>query len=255
MKRLFFVIAVSTFIFTAFARPATKVRKLTEEQKQELIMIKVGGFVVQPIKTTIVRIYNNQQAVPVDVIDDIASNLRKGPNFPVEIVSGAWQSFPKKDKGVGFVIEVFEDVESPTKMICAPDDGWVRVNIAPFNGDKPSSKKLSERVRREVWRGVAYSLGAGNTHNPMCPLKPASSIKELDELSGIVPSPEVLDVMTKWAKKWGINAYRKTTYRRACQEGWAPAPTNEYQKAIWDEIHSMPSSPIKILPESVRRKK
>ena len=40
------------------------------------------------------------------------------------------------------------------------------------------------------------------------------------------------------------------TYGRAVREGWAPAPTNEYQKAIWDKIHAMPTEPIKIKPET-----
>ena len=29
-----------------------------------------------------------------------------------------------------------------------------------------------------------------------------------------------------------------------------PAPTNDVQKAIWDEIHAMPTEPIKIKPET-----
>ena len=44
----------------------------------------------------------------------------------------------------------------------------------------------------------------------------------------------------------GIFPMRKITYVKACQEGWAPAPTNEYQKAIWDRVHSAPKNPMKI---------
>lgn len=39
------------------------------------------------------------------------------------------------------------------------------------------------------------------------------------------------------AKAKGIAPYVATTYRQACADGWAPAPTNEYQKAIWDSFH------------------
>jgi hypothetical protein len=34
----------------------------------------------------------------------------------------------------------------------------------------------------------------------------------------------------------GIKPARMTTYRKACEEGWAPMPTNSVQKAIWDEV-------------------
>ena len=45
---------------------------------------------------------------------------------------------------------------------------------------------------------------------------------------------------------YGLMPWKQTTYKKACQEGWAPAPTNEYQKAIWDKIHSVPANPMKI---------
>ena len=44
----------------------------------------------------------------------------------------------------------------------------------------------------------------------------------------------------------GVRPAIYDTYDRACQEGWAPAPTNDVQKAIWDEVHEMPTEPIKI---------
>ena len=33
----------------------------------------------------------------------------------------------------------------------------------------------------------------------------------------------------------GVLQDKMTSYRKACQEGWAPAPTNEYQKAVWEQ--------------------
>jgi len=30
------------------------------------------------------------------------------------------------------------------------------------------------------------------------------------------------------------------------EEGWAPAPTNEYQKIVWDKVHAIPQKPMKI---------
>ena len=44
----------------------------------------------------------------------------------------------------------------------------------------------------------------------------------------------------------GVTQPHKTTYRKACMEGWAPAPTNDYQKVIWEELHAKPTNPLKI---------
>ena len=249
-KVLSMAMAVCSVSLLAAGREARA--KLTPEQKQQIIMMKVGGFIAQPIKTTIVKIYNTQTDVPAE---EIAEAMRKGPHFPVEITTQKWDGEPVKEPGVGFAIVVFRDDSSPSKLVCAPDDGWAKVNIAPFLADNPDGKKLAERAKREIWRGLAYSLGAGNTQNPLCALKPAASIKELDSLTGITSAPETLAPMSEWAKHWGINASRTVTYKKACEEGWAPAPTNEYQKAIWDKVHTMPTEPLKIKPETKKQDK
>ena len=50
----------------------------------------------------------------------------------------------------------------------------------------------------------------------------------------------------KYMEKCGVTPLRIATYRQACREGWAPAPTNDVQKAIWDKVHAIPKSPMKI---------
>ena len=52
------------------------------------------------------------------------------------------------------------------------------------------------------------------------------------------------------ANKLGIKRIRWLTYRDACQRGVAPEPANAEQKAIWDEVHAIPTEPIKIKPET-----
>ena len=44
----------------------------------------------------------------------------------------------------------------------------------------------------------------------------------------------------------GVTPARKGIYEAACQQGWAPAPTNDIQKAIWDKVHAVPATPMKI---------
>jgi hypothetical protein len=44
----------------------------------------------------------------------------------------------------------------------------------------------------------------------------------------------------------GVRPFRRVSYRKACEEGWAPSPTNDIQKAIWNAVHSVPKNPMKI---------
>ena len=46
-----------------------------------------------------------------------------------------------------------------------------------------------------------------------------------------------------------------TNYRTAVKEGWAPQPTNDVQKAIWDKVHAMPTEPLKIKSETKKQEK
>ena len=63
-----------------------------------------------------------------------------------------------------------------------------------------------------------------------------------DEMYGI----DVSRGITYNMPRAGVTPWKVTTYKRACEEGWAPAPTNEYQQAIWDKVHAVPTEPLKI---------
>ena len=44
-------------------------------------------------------------------------------------------------------------------------------------------------------------------------------------------------LVAEWAmKKKNIGRTRRASYKVACEEGWAPAPTNDFQKAIWEKV-------------------
>jgi hypothetical protein len=49
---------------------------------------------------------------------------------------------------------------------------------------------------------------------------------------------------------YGLVPWYQTTYVKACEEGWAPAPTNDIQKAIWERVKADkergPTNPLKI---------
>ena len=65
-------------------------------------------------------------------------------------------------------------------------------------------------------------------------------------------SPESYTKISTFMKDVGYLTARRDTYYGACREGWAPAPTNDVQKAIFDQVKADkergPTNPITIPP-------
>ena len=90
------------------------------------------------------------------------------------------------------------------------------------------------RLVKECWRGIGFITGAGYSQTDAGVMQPVGSPLELDTVEWQVIHPLALQQMNKFFKKYGAKRGHRTTYLRACEEGWAPAPTNDYQRAIWD---------------------
>ena len=48
--------------------------------------------------------------------------------------------------------------------------------------------------------------------------------------------PQVMGTAMSQAKAMGIGLVRRTTYKKACEEGWAPPPADEFQKAVAERV-------------------
>jgi hypothetical protein len=70
-------------------------------------------------------------------------------------------------------------------------------------------------------------------------------ICDLDLVEEFIPGDTAYACVARLIKV-GVTPIRLVTYAKACKEGWAPQPTNDVQKAIWDKVHAMPATPMKI---------
>lgn len=236
---------------------ATAADKQSAKSQAELrteVLRKTGGFVVAPATGRGIKIVDQKSGIPKDVFKSFVSAASTGPRFAVEEVEGdAGKAYMPDDK-TGGVIIVKDDPTSPLTILIAPEQAWASVNVAPLKSDSPDDSLLAQRVKKEMWRALVYMLGGGNNQMPACVMKPCASNKDIDDLKMEQPCPEPFRAMTESAKKLGIAQAKLTSYRKACVEGWAPQPANEFQKAIWDEVHAMPTEPIKIKPETSKQK-
>ena len=81
-------------------------------------------------------------------------------------------------------------------------------------------------------------------------------VKRANDLDGLKLEDYGIDMLQRFENAlpfYGLRPWHETTYRKACEEGWAAEPADEFQKAIWDEIHAMPSEPLKIAPETTKQ--
>ncbi len=146
-----------------------------------------------------------------------------------------------REAGVAAAVLVIDDAAYPFLMD-SPDGRWAVLNVAAVKGD---AAKLSGRLTKLVWNATARAVGAGGCGDAFSVFAPFTTLAELDRL-GSDPGPMGHNALIDAAKARGLKFVTLATYRTACQQGWAPAPTNEFQKAIWEQVHAIPDKPIKI---------
>ena len=154
------------------------------------------------------------------------------------------------------VVLIIDCAGKPT-LAAYPEDAIAVVNVANLKtGD---AALYEQRVSKETWRGVALALGgfaatAPNGRIIKSLLSPVYSVRDLDAMKAVALSPSQCGAIYESVEILGLQAAKPTPYSVACRQGWAPAPTNAIQRAIWDKVHALPTAPIKIAPETKKVK-
>ncbi len=148
---------------------------------------------------------------------------------------------------------VSDNVQPPSVIV--PEEGYAVVNFAKYTvGLKlPTDEaKYKRRCARAALKAFVLLCGGGSSRYPGH-VASTHTPQELDFAQDKLPI-DIQDSVKKYLGAAGVTPLRRTIYRRACQEGWAPAPTNEIQKAIWNKVHALPTEPLKIKPEAKKVK-
>jgi hypothetical protein len=140
-----------------------------------------------------------------------------------------------KGTNVASIIVLVDRLGEPMLLV-APEERWAVVNVAALEGSGATVEVLNARVQKEVWRAFGYLMGAANSSFPGCVMRTVNKPEDLDLLKMNKLSPEPLMKIMSQATAMGITLPKFTSYRKACEDGWAPMPTNSIQKAIWEEV-------------------
>ena len=220
-----------------------------------------GGLVFSEATGKHLCVLNAQKTVSRSVLEEGALAIKKQLLSPIEVIDnhGAEDVDQKvrlalADPKVAAVVAFIDD-ETADSLVFYPDRGYAVVNVKALAKDGAPQDRISERTRKDVWRAFGFVLGAGDVIGGFpSVLKRATTLEELDAIKGRTPSPEQHNRMVDSITLLGVKMVRVASYRDACEQGWAPAPTNDVQKAIWDKVHQMPSEPLKIKPETKKLK-
>ena len=223
------LLALSTF---AAPQTAPKSKVDVEKLAQERIA-KAGGYVYEPgVGKGFIAIVNGQDKVPAQTLVDVLLKLGEQRPYAVKVVKTNDEA-----KGATVTIRLIDDA-AKSVFIAAPEESWAEINVGRLADDLKSdiskNKFLPQRARKEMLRALAYAAGAGGS-GFAGNLLDTVTIRDLDYVDEFLPV-DTIERLTKHLEKRGLEPQRRVPYRYACEEGWAPAPTNDIQKAIFEEI-------------------
>ena len=234
--------------------------KLTPEEQQarfEARMKKVGGLIERP-GTGVVAVVNGQMAVSEQGVKEMFMFSSSCPvkipfkyvsaNEPFTVANAAERIAATGARAGVFLV----DDPSLPMTLCAMEAGWGVVNLAPLKADAPTKQRLFQRMNKLFTRVCTVVFGGSNETIPFSAMQSVLSLADLDALGAFAIAPQGLTMICDHLPKLGVTFPYMTTYKRACREGWAPAPTNDVQKAIWEKVKADkergPTNPIKIEP-------
>ena len=262
MNKLILAATAITVAFAAIAdtsatstQPAQKERLNTLERKakfEAFVNQRVGGFLEKPgtAKGSIVYV-NCQRKAPKSWIDESIAYFSEATKFKVNYAEGTFDIKAPNFNG-NVAIFIIEDETLPPILV-APENRWALVNIAPIAKEQRPIF-FEQRTKKELSRAFAYLCGAAGSKYERSLTRGITNQSELDKNYDYELPMDIIQRFWDYMKPLGVLPAKRSTYLKACEEGWAPAPTNDVQKAIWNKVHALPTEPLKIAPEAKKVK-
>lgn len=250
-KLILFVVASSALVATAAPIAPGSANLSSEElsakraRGQQNFLKHTGGFLNKPgTQQGEVFYINCQSRVPRAWIDESIAYFAKETKFRISLKEGGSFDFQNPKIEGEASLYVIDDAALPAILV-APENRWAVVNVAPIAKEHRPAY-FEARVKKELTRGFAYLCGAANSQFPRALTRGIVNHDDLDKNPDLQLPIDVIQRFRTYMETLGVRPAVVSTYRKACQEGWAPAPTNDYQQAIWDKTHEIPSKPIKV---------
>lgn len=206
---------------------------------------RTGGRIVKPGTQQGEIVYADCQShIPKAWIEESIAYFAKETRFKISLRSGT--SFDLKDPKIegNATLFIIDDASLPAILV-APESRWAFVNVAPIAKEQRPAF-FEARVKKELSRGFAYLCGAANSQYQRALTRGIVNHADLDKNPDLTLPVDVIQRFKGYMETLDVRPAMMTTYMKACREGWAPQPTNDVQKAVWDKVHAIPDKPITI---------
>lgn len=208
-------------------------------------LIKAGGFIKIEASGAQVRVVNAQGRIPLEVIQNEVDKLSQPLRYKIytsseKIEKGnaeLWASQLLLNTNVASVIVVIDEEGRPP-LVLAPEARWAILNVKALESKTTDNQTLRARFVKEFWRTYGFLMGGAYSDKDTCVMLPVFKPEDLDSLKLQTLGVEAVIKMRHYATSFGINPMRMQLYRKACEEGWAPKPTNELQRAVWEDVEA-----------------
>ena len=222
------------------------VRKIDRAKLDALMEERTGGKVLVPgsMKGKIVYV-NAQTRAPRSMLEQNAATFGEATKFSIEVADGSFDFPSPAIQGQASLFVV--DDENLPPLLAAPESRWVMVNVAPLaKGAGAKPQFFAARVQKELTRGFSLLAGAQNSGYPDALVGCVTKPEDLDRFADCRLPIDVMNRFAPYLKGYGITPKVYSTYKKACEEGWAPQPANDAQRKIWEQVHQIPDKPITI---------
>ncbi len=174
----------------------------------------------------IARLYKRACKLDMDVRRE-----PRGDKCPMEMAQGMM----KADRPLMLVL-VVENCGRLPALSVFPEERIGIVNADKLKGGEDKDPAIGEmRVTKEVWRAMGFIAGVGFSAQPNDMMQPFATLEDLDSSDNAYIQPMNMMKMDKFWKRWGVKQPHKVPYRAAIRQGWASPPTNDLQRAVWEQ--------------------
>ena len=138
--------------------------------------------------------------------------------------------------GAEVAVFLVDDPALPMTLV-APEGRWGVLNVAQISAGGPARGVFLDRAEKLLTRVGTELLGGSLWQQvPFSAMQPVYSVADLDKMAGKAIAPAALTQIMYALPRLGLSGARRVPYDQAVREGWAPAPTNDVQRAIWEEV-------------------
>lgn len=255
MKKLI-VFGCAALAFSVIAAPKADKPPMSDADKaarKAEFYQKTGGLIRKPGTGSGKLAFVNAQTRFAEAdLKAVAEQLTKSMMIDFVVVPGKDVGFANAATSVkaagasaGVVLTTLD--KNVPELVVVPDLGYAIINLAAVPAEADA-----KYLQKQLLRATAGAAGAMSSQYPMTLMSSFDNPKKLAAFPTMDLPADVMMRVKNALKQNGVAPYSVTTYKHACREGWAPAPKNDVEKAIWKEMNDQkergPANAIKIEP-------